>query len=152
MDEIIRDPNNEYTLGCRNGKLTRKPKKQYMRLDALSTEQFSYSKIEEFVIKKADKIIPIKSRNWRDGIIGTLVLSDALQIREKSTWKYGGRDECGKKGYKWCGDIHMSFADRNAKLTLKEIIHMVEVMNATFEMSVKLGTGEIVHFKSAPQV
>lgn len=52
-----------------------------------------------------------------------------------------------KKGYRWCNDIHMSFQDKNAPGTLKEIINMVKVNKLTIDLSIKLETSRIVHFK-----
>ena len=52
-----------------------------------------------------------------------------------------------KKGYNWCDDINMSFQSKDATGTLKEIVNMVKVNKLTFDLSIKLETGRIVHFK-----
>ena len=40
----------------------------------------------------------------------------------------------------------MSFQNKNAKGTLKEIVHMVKKNNLTIDLTIKLETGMIIHF------
>jgi len=42
----------------------------------------------------------------------------------------------------------MSFQNKDATGTLKEILNMVKVNKFTIELSIKLETGRIVHFKT----
>ena len=41
----------------------------------------------------------------------------------------------------------MSFQNKNASGTLKEIINMVKVNKMSINLSIKLKTGRIIHFK-----
>ena len=41
----------------------------------------------------------------------------------------------------------MSFQDKNATGTLKEILNMVKVNKLTIKLSIKLETGRIVYYK-----
>jgi hypothetical protein len=41
----------------------------------------------------------------------------------------------------------MSFQSKDARGTLKEILNMVKVNQFTIELSIKLETGRIIHFK-----
>ena len=56
-------------------------------------------------------------------------------------------NENEEKGYSWCDDIQMSFQNKDAKGTLKEILNMVRVNNFSINLTIKLKTGRIIHFK-----
>jgi len=69
------------------------------------------------------------------------------KILQTTTFNFKLTKENGEKGYKWCDDISMSFQSKDARGTLKEILNMVKVNKFTIELSIKLETGRIVHFK-----
>lgn len=69
------------------------------------------------------------------------------KILQTTTFNFKLTNENGKKGYRWCNDIHMSFQDKDARGTLKEILNMVKVNKLTINLSIKLETGTIVHFR-----
>ena len=69
------------------------------------------------------------------------------KILQTSTFNFKLTNENGEKGYKWCDDIHMSYQNKNAKGTLSEIIKMVKVNKFTINLSIKLKTSQIIHFK-----
>lgn len=50
------------------------------------------------------------------------------------------------KGYTWCSDINMSFQNKDASGTLREIINMLKVNNMSINLSIKLEIGRIVNF------
>ncbi len=70
-----------------------------------------------------------------------------IKISGNTTFKVKSTNENGVNGYNWCDDIQLSVQDKNAKETFNEIIHMVKLNKMTMEMSIKLNTGRIVHFK-----
>ena len=57
------------------------------------------------------------------------------------------KNENGERGYNWCDDISMSFQNKPASGSLKEILNMVKINKLTIKLSIKLETGRIVHFK-----
>jgi hypothetical protein len=69
------------------------------------------------------------------------------KILQTTTFNFKLTKEIGEKGYTWCDDINMSFQNKDAKRTLKEILNMVKVNNYFFELSIKLETGRIVYYK-----
>ena len=69
------------------------------------------------------------------------------KILQNSKFNFKLENENGKKGYRWCSDIKMSFQSKDAKETLKEILNMVKVNQLTINLSIKLETGRIIHFK-----
>jgi hypothetical protein len=71
----------------------------------------------------------------------------AQKILQTTTFNFKLTHEDGKKGYKWRSDINMSFQNKNAQGTLKEIINMIKVNKYTIKLSIKLETGRIIYFK-----
>jgi hypothetical protein len=84
-------------------------------------------------------------------VIGMLVdiwkFMPTQKILQTTTYNFKLTNENGEKGYNWCNDIRMSFQDKDANRTLKEIRNMVKVNNLTIKLSIKLEIGRIVHFK-----
>ena len=108
--------------------------------------QITYSTIEECVIKKEEENISTNT-NYRSVLVDIWKSMPTEKILQTSTFKFKLTKEIGIKGYKWCEDIHMSFQNKNASGTLKEILNMIKVINLTIKMSFKLETGRIVYFK-----
>ena len=69
------------------------------------------------------------------------------QILQTTTFNFKLTNENREKGYQWCDNIRMSFQSKDATGTLREILNMVRVNDFTIELSIKLKTGRIVHFK-----
>ena len=69
------------------------------------------------------------------------------KILQTTQFNFKLTNENGIKGYHWCHAISMSFQNKDATGTLKEIVNMVKVNKLTIELSIKLETGRIVHFK-----
>tara|TARA_A100001011_G_C14306209_1_gene843253 strand:+ start:2586 stop:2825 length:240 start_codon:yes stop_codon:yes gene_type:complete len=69
------------------------------------------------------------------------------KVLQTTTFNFKLTNENGEKGYNWCDDIRMSFQSKSAEGTLKEIVNMVKVNKLTIDLSIKLETGRIVHFK-----
>ena len=147
MTELIRIPNIEnYTQEIINGELILTPKKQYMTENELNMTQITHSKIEECIIKKEEENIST-SMSYRSVLVDIWKSMPSQKILQTTTFNFKLTKENGEKGYKWCDDIHMSFQSKDATGTLKEILNMVKVNKFTIELSIKLETGRIVHFK-----
>ena len=147
MTELIRIPNIEnYTQEIINGELILTPKKQYMTENELNITQITNSKIEECLIKKEEEIISINT-SYRSVLVDIWKSMPSQKILQTTTFNFKLTNETGEKGYKWCDDIHMSFQNKDARGTLKEILNMVKVNKLTIKLSIKLETGRIVHFK-----
>jgi hypothetical protein len=147
MTEVIRIPNIEnYTQEIINGELILTPKKQYITENELNMTDFISSTIEECVIKKEEEIISIHKK-YRSILIDIWKSMPTQKILQTTTFNFKLTDENGEKGYNWCDDIHMSFQSKNATGTLKEILNMVKVNNFRINLTIKLDTGRIIHFK-----
>jgi len=147
MTELIRIPNIEtYTQEIINGELILTPKKQYMTENELNMTQIIHSTIEECIIKKEEATISTKT-GYRSLLVDIWKSIPTQKILQTTTFNFKLTKENGEKGYKWCDDIHMSFQNKDARGTLKEIVNMVKVNKFTIELSIKLETGRIVHFK-----
>ena len=147
MTELIRIPNIEnYTQEIINGELILTPKTQYMTENELNMTPIKGSRIEECIIKKGKEIISTSDK-YRRVLIDIWKSTSAKIIDENTGFKVKFTKETGEKGYHWCEDIKMSFQNKDAKGTLKEILNMVKVNKLTIELSIKLETGRIVHFK-----
>jgi hypothetical protein len=147
MAEIIRIPNiADYTQEVINGILILTPKKQYMTENELKMTQITRSTIKECIIKKEEATISTNT-SYRSVLVDIWKSMPTQQILQTTTFNFKLTNEIGEKGYKWCDDIRMSFQNKDAKGTLKEILNMVKVNKFTIELSIELETGRIVHFK-----
>ena len=121
-------------------------KKQYITENELNRTLITHSTIEECIIKKEEANISTNT-SYRSVLVDIWKSMPTQKILQTTTFNFKLTKEIGEKGYKWCDDIHMSFQDKNATGTLKEIVNMVKVNKLTIDLSIKLETGRIVHFK-----
>ncbi len=146
MTEPIRIPHIENYTQEINGELILTPKKQYMTENELNMTQITHPTIVVCVIKKEEENISTNT-SYRSVLVDIWKSMPTQKILQTSTFNFKLTNENGEKGYKWCDDIHMSFQNKDARGTLKEIINMVKVNKLTIKLSIKLETGRIVHFK-----
>jgi hypothetical protein len=148
MTELIRIPNiKNYTQEIINGELILTPKKQYITENELNMTQITHSTIEKCIIKKEEEIISTNT-SYRSVLVDIFKSMPTQKILQTTTFNFKLTKENGEKGYNWCDDISMSFQNKDSKGTLKEILNMVNVNKFTIELSIKLETGRIVHFKN----
>lgn len=167
MTERIRIPNNEdytcenedgtlifnipniqnYTIEIENEKLILTPKKQYITENELNRTPIAHSAIVECLIKKKEGVIISTNNRFRGVMVDLWKGMPVQQILQTTTFNFKLTNENREKGYQWCDDIHMSFQNKDARGTLREILNMVRVNDLTIELSIKLKTGRIVHFK-----
>jgi len=69
------------------------------------------------------------------------------KILQTTTFNFKLTNENCENGYNWNDSIRMSFQSKDSMGTLKEIINMVKVNKFTIELSIKLETDRIIHFK-----
>ena len=147
MSEQICIPNiKNYDQEIINGNLILTPKKQYVTENELNTMKITRSKIIECLIKKGDEVISL-NKSYRHILIDIWKHMPTQKILQTSNFNFKLKNENGERGYNWCDDISMSFQNKDAKGTLKEIVNMVKVNKLTIDLSIKLKTGRIVHFK-----
>ena len=167
MTELIRNPNNEdytsenedgtliinipniqnYTIETVNEKLILTPIREYITQDELNKMPIAHSVILGCLIKKRGGEIISKKTSYRGVLVDILKVVLPKDILLKTTLNIKLTNENREKGYQWCDDIRMSFQNKDATGTLREILNMVRVIDFTIELSIKLKTGRIVHFK-----
>jgi len=147
MSEQIRIPNIEnYTKEIINGELVLTPKIIYTTENELNMIDITDSIIEECIIKKGEENISTNTK-YRSVLIDIWEDMPTQKIFQNTTFNFKLINENGKKGYYWCKRIQMSFQNKDAKGTLKEILHMVRVNKLTIKLTIKLKTGRIIYFK-----
>lgn len=147
MTDVIRIPNiDKYIQEIINGELILTPKKQYVTERELNMMGLNKSCIEECLISKGDVHISNKKK-YRGVLVDIWASMPTQKILQTTTFNFKLTNEYGNLGYSWCDDIRMSFQDKDATKTLKEIINMVNVNNLTIRLSIKLHTRRIIHFK-----
>ena len=148
MTEIIRIPNIEkYTQEIVNGVLILTPIKEYITEEELNNLDLKGSKILEHTIKNGAQIVSQLEKRWLFVLINIWKSMPAQKILQNTTFNFKLTNENGLNGYVWRNEINMSVQNKETKSAIKEIIHMVKVNKYTIELSVKLKTERIIHFK-----
>jgi hypothetical protein len=147
MSEIIRIPAiDNYTQEIIDGVLILTPKPKHITEDELNTTQITHSTIVECVVKDGAETISIGTK-YRLILIAIWKSMPTQKILQNTDFNFKLTNENNHKGYEWCSDLKMSFQNKDASGTLKEIIKMVKLNKYTIKMSIKLITGTTVIFK-----
>jgi len=149
MAEIIKVPNiKDYTQEIDdNGCLILTPKTKYSTEDELNRGDFTSSSIIHCKIMNKEEIISNNKTKYRQVLDEIWVKMPAQKILQTTTFNMKLTNENGKSGYIWCPKINMSIQNKDAKGTLKEIIHMVKINGYNIDISIKLKSGKMIYFK-----
>lgn len=146
MSEPIHIPNiNNYTQEIINGELILTPKKNITDRE-LNMVDLTHSSILECKIKNNAKTISTKTK-FRRVLIDIWKSMPTSKLLQTTSFNLKLKDEKGLNGYNWCDDIRMSFQNKDARGTLNEIVRMIKVNKYTFELTIKLNTGQIINYK-----
>lgn len=162
MTEQIRIPNiQNYTMEFIDGELVLTPKPVIVPKvvkvkpdissainiteSELSALDITHSVILECVVKRGDELVS-NSKKYRQVVVDMWKTMMPQKILQTTTFNFKLTNENGENGYEWCVPINMSFQSKNAKLTLKEIVHMVKVNKYSIRLVIQLKTGEIYNF------
>jgi len=147
MTEIVRIPNIEkYTQEIINGELILTPKENYITEDELNRSILNSSKILNCIVKNGEEIISNKTK-YRSILTDIWKSMPTQKIFQNTTFNFKLTNENNKDGYHWCNKINMSFQDKNANGMRDEILNMLNINNYNIEISIKLKTGKIIHFR-----
>ena len=69
------------------------------------------------------------------------------KLLQNTTFNIDIRNLNGLKGYNWCSEIGVSFQNKDATTTIKEIINMIKINNYKFNICIKLNTNKLIYFK-----
>jgi hypothetical protein len=147
MTEEIRIPNIEnYIQEIINGELILTPKKKYITEEELYRIPIVNSKIEKCTIKKDNEIISTRE-TYRGILVDIWKYMPVQKVLQTTTFNFKLTNENGKKGYVWCESINMSFQNKEANLSFKEILNMIKVNNLSIEISINLESGRTIYYK-----
>ena len=147
MTEEIRIPNIEnYIQEIINGELILTPKKKYITEEELYRILIINSKIEKCTIKKDNEIISTRE-TYRGILVDIWKYMPVQKVLQTTTFNFKLTNENGKKGYVWCESINMSFQNKEANLSFKEILNMIKVNNLSIEISIILESGRTIYYK-----
>jgi hypothetical protein len=118
---------------------------QFITEEEINTTDITHSTIIECVIKKGDEIIP-NNQKFFSVLMSIWELMPTSQLLQNTTFNMKLIHQDGYKGYHWCPSINMYVQRKNAKGTLKEIIHMIKLNRLSMNLSIQLETGKIIHF------
>ena len=151
MTETIRIQNiQNYIIEYINGDLILTPKQQpiYITGVKLMMTPVTGSTVLECNIKNVE-CFPISSeRNkYAPILIDIFEMMEPTTIIKNSTFNFKLTNEHGLNGYHWDPCLKLSIQSKCANNTLMEIIRMVKFNKYTIQISIKLETDEIIHFK-----
>jgi len=121
-------------------------RKNYITENQLNNTDIAYSTIVECIVKRKEEIIST-NKTYRSLLIDIWKSMPRHKIVQNSTFNFKLTNENGEKGYTWSSEINMSFQNKDAPKTLKEILNMVKVNKYDIQMSIKLKTGRVVCIK-----
>jgi len=152
MTEIIRIPNIEnYKMEYINGDLILTPKQQliYITENEVMLTSVKGSTILECNIKDAEGTsISSGKTQYKQFLVDIFKKMESISIIRISTFNFKLTEEHGLYGYHWDPCLKLSIQNKCANDTIKEIIRMVKFNKYTIKISIKLETGEIIHFKN----
>lgn len=151
MSDIIKIPNiNNYRQEIINNELILTPIYNYISLDELLNIDLSYSKIIYCSINENENENEIisSSNNYSSILIDIYKSLPASFILQNTTFNIKLINEKGNKGYIWYPEINMSVQRKEANLTMKEIIKMINLNNYKINIKIKLSNDESINFKN----
>jgi hypothetical protein len=118
----------------------------YLTDDELIDDEIDYtsSSIEECKVVNKEGVLVSDNKKFRAILVDIWKTMEKQEILENTTFKFKNGNKRGVKGYNWFEEINMSFQNRDANATLKEIIYFVKINNYAIDLSITLRTGETV--------
>jgi hypothetical protein len=118
----------------------------YITDDELIDDEINYtsSSIEECKVVNKEGVLVSDNKKFRGILVDIWKTMEKQEILENTTFKFKNGNKRGVKGYNWLEEINMSFQNRDANATLKEIIYFVKINNYAIDLSITLRTGETV--------
>ena len=151
MTETIRIQNiQNYIIEYINGDLILTPKQQpiYITEDEVMLIPVTGSTILKYNIHNVDGL-PISSgkTKYKKILVDIFKMMEPTTIIRNSTFNFKLTNEHSLNGYHWDPCLKLSIQNKCANETFKEIIRMVKFNKYTIQISIKLETDEIIHFK-----
>ena len=150
MNNIIRIPNiNNYHQAIINNELVLTPIYNYITLDELLDKNLTNSKINYCIITdtNTDNEVISNSIKYSKILIDIYKYLPASFILQNTTFNIKLTNENGNRGYTWYSEINMSVQRKEANLTFKEIIKMINLNNYKIDIEIELSNGEKINYK-----
>lgn len=128
------------------GTLKLTPKNVFITEEELQKTNLGNSKILVCEIKNKEDIVS-KNTSYRRILIDIWKSMPTQKILQTTTFNFQLTNEDGEKGYNWCKEINMSFQNKDANGTFKEILNMCKVNNYNIKISIKLETDKLIQYK-----
>ena len=151
MNNIIRIPNiNNYQQLIINNELVLTPIYNYITLDELLDKNLTNSKINYCIITdtNTDNEVISNSIKYIKILIDIYKYLPASFILQNTTFNIKLTNENGNRGYTWYSEINMSVQRKEANLTFKEIIKMINLNNYKIDIEIELSNGEKINYKT----
>ena len=151
MNNIIRIPNiNNYQQEIINNELVLTPIYNYITLDELLDKNLTNSKINYCIITdtNTDNEVISNSIKYIKILIDIYKYLPASFILQNTTFNIKLTNENGNRGYTWYSEINMSVQRKEANLTFKEIIKMINLNNYKIDIEIELSNGEKINYKN----
>ena len=151
MNNIIRIPNiNNYQQEIINNELVLTPIYNYITLDELLDKNLTNSKINYCIITdtNTDNEVISNSIKYSKILIDIYKYLPASFILQNTTFNIKLTNENGNRGYTWYSEINMSVQRKEANLTFKEIIKMINLNNYKIDIEIELSNGEKINYKN----
>ena len=151
MNNIIRIPNiNNYHQAIINNELVLTPIYNYITLDELLDKNLTNSKINYCIITdtNTDNEVISNSIKYIKILIDIYKYLPASFILQNTTFNIKLTNENGNRGYTWYSEINMSVQRKEANLTFKEIIKMINLNNYKIDIEIELSNGEKINYKN----
>ena len=151
MTETIRIQNiQNYIIEYINGDLILTLKQQpiYITGVKLMMTPVIGSTVLECNINNVDGLsISSGKTKYKQILVDIFKTMEPTTIIKNSTFNFKLTNEHGLNGYHWDPCLKLSIQSKCANNTLMEIIRMVKFNKYTIQISIKLETDEIIHFK-----
>jgi hypothetical protein len=133
--------------GCKDNKLILYPKDKYLLFEELIITETTNSKIIKcIVITKNNQQISNKQK-YRSILQDIWKNMSSQKIIQNTSFNIKLTKE-NTKGYTWNDELGFSFQSKDAKGTLKEIIHMCNLNNYSIEIKIELENKKIINYKN----
>lgn len=155
MDNIITNENGiieinnteQYTIQFKDNKIILYPKDKYLLFEELIITETTNSKIIKcIVITKNNQQISNKQK-YRSILQDIWKSMSSQKIIQNTLFNIKLTKE-NTKGYTWNDELGFSFQSKDAKGTLKEIIHMCNLNNYSIEIKIELENKKIINYKN----
>lgn len=137
----------QYTYQIKDNKLILYPKDNYLLYEELIITEITNSKIVKCnVITKTNQQISNKQK-YRSILQDIWKSMSSQKIIQNTSFNIKLTKE-NTKGYTWNDELGFSFQSKDAKETLKEIIHMCNLNNYSIEIKIELENKKIINYKN----